>query len=221
MPGYENARSTVLLATRCLCCSRPLRDATSVEVGIGPVCRERYGFNDAISEENRVAANALVHEAALDATTDERRLEIAAEIEGMGLVRLAEKIRDRFMGDMITVEKAEISFNRNEPMNLLPALVVRTPYDAEKVARFKEVLKANTDWRDRRPVYVRRGGSLDGEVFAGGGAGRSFYGWAVKVSGRFADRSKRGLWESLKAVYAGESLRVGERTLLIPAAPAA
>lgn len=44
--SYESAPSTAFIATHCACCSRPLRDAKSVEIGIGPVCRERYGFDD-------------------------------------------------------------------------------------------------------------------------------------------------------------------------------
>ena len=44
--SYENAPSTRLLATHCACCGRPLRDANSVEIGIGPDCRAKYGFND-------------------------------------------------------------------------------------------------------------------------------------------------------------------------------
>jgi len=40
--GYEQALSTRLLATHCCCCNRPLRDADSVSLGIGPICREKY-----------------------------------------------------------------------------------------------------------------------------------------------------------------------------------
>lgn len=41
--GYEQAPSTKLLAVRCCYCGRPLRDADSVECGMGPVCRSRVG----------------------------------------------------------------------------------------------------------------------------------------------------------------------------------
>lgn len=45
--SYENAPATLLLATHCACCGRPLVDAASVEAGVGPECRKRHGFADA------------------------------------------------------------------------------------------------------------------------------------------------------------------------------
>lgn len=50
--GYENAPATKLLATHCCCCARPLVDAKSVELGIGPECRKRHGFTEAEVEPN-------------------------------------------------------------------------------------------------------------------------------------------------------------------------
>lgn len=41
--GYENAPSTLMLASHCAACSKPLRDADSVQAGMGPDCREKYG----------------------------------------------------------------------------------------------------------------------------------------------------------------------------------
>lgn len=40
-PVYE------MVPTHCSCCKRPLVDATSVEFGVGPVCRDKYGYEDA------------------------------------------------------------------------------------------------------------------------------------------------------------------------------
>lgn len=39
--GYEDHPTTVLLATHCCLCGHPLVDVTSVEAGIGPICREK------------------------------------------------------------------------------------------------------------------------------------------------------------------------------------
>jgi len=39
-------KATWLLATHCCICSTPLRDAKSVEMGIGPICRKRYAKAD-------------------------------------------------------------------------------------------------------------------------------------------------------------------------------
>lgn len=41
--GYENAPATRLVASHCVACGRPLVDAISVESGMGPDCREKYG----------------------------------------------------------------------------------------------------------------------------------------------------------------------------------
>lgn len=42
------AARITLLATHCACCGRALRDATSVEFGVGPVCRKKYLYEDAL-----------------------------------------------------------------------------------------------------------------------------------------------------------------------------
>lgn len=44
MTTYENAPATRILATHCACCGRALLDAVSVEAGIGPDCRAKYGY---------------------------------------------------------------------------------------------------------------------------------------------------------------------------------
>lgn len=59
--GYENAPATRMLATQCAVCRRPLVDAKSVELGIGPDCRRKYGFDENVSEQARQEANKIVH----------------------------------------------------------------------------------------------------------------------------------------------------------------
>lgn len=49
--GYEQALSTKLLATHCAYCGRSLRDADSVEHGMGPVCRARIGVNPEVAPD--------------------------------------------------------------------------------------------------------------------------------------------------------------------------
>lgn len=44
MTTYENAPATLMLATHCCVCGRPLLDSDSVEMGIGPTCRGKTGF---------------------------------------------------------------------------------------------------------------------------------------------------------------------------------
>ena len=61
--GYEDAPATRLVATNCCCCQRPLVDAQSVELGIGPVCRAKNGYDQvtALPGEARVEANKLIN----------------------------------------------------------------------------------------------------------------------------------------------------------------
>lgn len=58
--SYENAPSTRLIATSCACCGRPLRDADSVEAGVGPDCRKRYGYDLAQGPADFAAACAAL-----------------------------------------------------------------------------------------------------------------------------------------------------------------
>ena len=104
---YENAPATKMLATHCSICGRPLVDAISISLSIGPECRR--GFNGGITEEVRVAANKLVHDAAISA--DKYRISevllAADQVEALGLKVLANKMRRRFKG-AVTMRKADI-----------------------------------------------------------------------------------------------------------------
>lgn len=42
--SYIDAPATELVATSCACCARPLLDADSLKLGVGPVCAKRHGF---------------------------------------------------------------------------------------------------------------------------------------------------------------------------------
>jgi len=100
--GYENATSTKLLATNCAMCSRPLRDAQSVEAGIGPDCRERYGAPDAITEEARVEANKLIHRVAVAQDKGTAKLGIA-RLRELGCEAAAAKLETHWLGKPIVI----------------------------------------------------------------------------------------------------------------------
>lgn len=98
MTTYENAPATLMLATHCLACARPLVDANSVEAGMGPDCREKYGYNVAASDEARTEANKLVHALAA-ADTEPSTADIASacvRLMELGFLRLSAKIAERF-----------------------------------------------------------------------------------------------------------------------------
>lgn len=95
---YVDAPACELLATHCCACGRPLLDAVSVEVGMGPVCRKRYLGEVAVSEQDRAAANKLVHlVAAIQKNLDRRAelLDAIREIKALGFWALAAKLEAR------------------------------------------------------------------------------------------------------------------------------
>jgi hypothetical protein len=48
------------VATRCCVCGTSLKDATSIEFGIGPVCRRKYNYEDAYPINPNVGADITV-----------------------------------------------------------------------------------------------------------------------------------------------------------------
>jgi len=69
MSDYTQAPACTMMATTCAICDRPLLDAKSLEVGMGPECRKKYGYAaeaKLAGEEARTAANVLIHQVALD-----------------------------------------------------------------------------------------------------------------------------------------------------------
>lgn len=121
MNDYENAPATKMLATNCVCCGRPLVDARSVELGIGPECRGEIDGN--IAEDTRKAANKYVFEAAIAAQGGkvEEVLRIADAIDALGLKVLADKVRRRFNG--VTERKVDITIEEADGY-----LKVKTPF---------------------------------------------------------------------------------------------
>ena len=118
--SYENAPQTIMLATNCCCCGRPLCDAISVELGIGPECRG--GNNGTLTEEQRRECNQLTHAAALAA--QEGKIEnvrwCSEAIRELGLPELADKVAHRF----VNVERTtKITIRMEDGM-----LLVTTPY---------------------------------------------------------------------------------------------
>lgn len=96
MNTYENAPATKLLATACACCGRALVDAVSVETGIGPDCREKYGVDVVVDEAARTEANALVHAVAKKGVSRKECREICKQLAALGYVVLAARIMKRF-----------------------------------------------------------------------------------------------------------------------------
>lgn len=131
--NYANTPACRLLATHCACCGRPLLDAKSVEFGIGPDCRVRYGFDEVPNKPDwyagktiaanydptlpvaswtdaRIACNALVKMFALD--TEGRKWAPEA-VFALGYVALSEKMAQR--GGRVEVKSDLLGFTVKTP----------------------------------------------------------------------------------------------------------
>lgn len=94
--SYADAPSTLLLATHCALCGLPLRDAPSIEAGIGPVCAERAGLPHGgdLSPE-RAEANRLIHRVAVLQCEGPEVRDALDTLVRLGFDRVAERLRDR------------------------------------------------------------------------------------------------------------------------------
>lgn len=138
---YETAPSTLLIASNCAACGRALRDASSVESGMGPECREKHGYGLSEGEPSwsraegllraaghelpagwgsnaHAVANVLVHRCAVEQR--KAPLALAAAIEALGYRRLGARLMERLLEDAtITVERVG------------EELAVRAPFNAD------------------------------------------------------------------------------------------
>lgn len=121
---YEDAPQTRLLATHCAICQRPLCDAKSVELGIGPECRKRSGFDLEVSEDARKRANQLVWEVAVDHVA-QTILNAVTELRLLGFAKLADVLTDR----AADVKVAEVNGH----------LEVEAPYSIEAVTLMQHI----------------------------------------------------------------------------------
>lgn len=125
--GYENAKSTKLLASNCCVCARALRDAKSVELGIGPVCRSRYGHDLDVSEVARAQANVLVYTIA---ATQEMSADQYVTLLSLGFSVLANKLKDRLLesAGQVTVTTEGTRW-----------LIVDAPYNADALPAWRRI----------------------------------------------------------------------------------
>jgi len=119
-----------MVATDCLICGTPLVDAKSVEIGIGPTCRKRHGYDVSIPEAARKRANEIIHALACEAFPEDL-FERIRELRELGLEKLAEVITDRKV--VIRLE------DKGEK------IAVKTPYAPNFVNRVRQIQGRNWD----------------------------------------------------------------------------
>lgn len=134
---YETAPATIMLATHCAACGRPLVDSVSVESGMGPECREKYGRWPA--EIDRVAVNRLVHEIAMEQACDFGH---ASALHMLGAVRIVSRVANRFATVLTETEGDTV-------------LVWSPRYDERLVDVMKRVPR---QWDAARKCYVVQAG---------------------------------------------------------------
>jgi hypothetical protein len=122
--SYESAPATKMLATHCCVCRRPLVDAKSVELGIGPECRKRHGFDLDLPEAARAEANGLVWEIASNPAGD-RVFYCLRRLRELGFVKLVDAVITGMSGLRID--------NDGERLTL------KAPYKSEAVAALRAV----------------------------------------------------------------------------------
>lgn len=148
MSNYENAPATLLLATHCAACARPLVDAVSVEAGMGPDCRKKY-MKAETSPENREKANKLVHDIAMAISLKNDTVYAAskiAEVRALGFEKLADKLTKENVGIVIERENDTI--------------VVKAPFSENALAYSRSIPGRRWDAQRKVTVFPARNQDL-------------------------------------------------------------
>lgn len=125
--NYENSPVTVMMKTRCMICRKKLKDSVSIEVGMGPDCREMHGYNIEVSAENRRAANLII---AIVATSD---------YNPAGVLVWSDQLRELGFNQL-----ANVLCDRNSSVVLKrladgKSILVKTPYNDNMVGAFRRM----------------------------------------------------------------------------------
>lgn len=126
--SHDNAPATKLVATHCAICGRPLLDAESLVLGVGPVCVKRDLPQE--QDEERVKANELIYQIAALQKSDWLRVRTLL-VALHALPRygtLARKIQDRLQ------PKAQLSLKA-----VGQELHLYAPYKAETLADLRAI----------------------------------------------------------------------------------
>jgi len=105
--GYENSAACKIMATNCCACGKPLVDAKSVETGMGPVCRGKYGYNADVPDRVRTLANVWVHRLACDVsynTVTMDSMALSAQLRDLGFAKIADIFEFRMVKIAVTVD---------------------------------------------------------------------------------------------------------------------
>jgi len=183
--SYLNAPATEMVASYCAMCSTPVVDARSIETGVGPDCRQKYGFAEALTDEQRKQANKLVHFIACRQNDCDEVRDALAKLEALDCTKIAARIRKRLYGKPIEIEVVD------------GKLAIKSPYNACAVAAMRGVPGRRWDGESKRNVFPAESWDALVKLFADCYAGVAIHGpsgYAV-AGARDIERKALGLPE--------------------------
>ena len=146
--SYENAPATKMVATHCCLCQRPLVDAKSVEIGIGPVCRKKHGYlyiND-LSDDDRVKANKLIHAVAANQSDSALVVAHCTTLFEMGFAQVVQAV----MRALATVKIAVTDQSHSHGAN---RYAVQTPYGIAAVDAMRAIPGRRWDGKNKLNTF--------------------------------------------------------------------
>lgn len=168
--SYETAPATLLLAVECAACGRPLVDADSVEIGMGPDCREKYGFDIAADPETKADVNRRVHAIATGKLPGAEVIGHMLMIRAHGFNALADKLEDRLVKiEVLNVDAATIAIVTPFAPAFTDELKAATPWRRWDAASKRWIVPATKPVRDAIWAAMRR--HFRGAIGRGGAAG--------------------------------------------------
>lgn len=143
---YTQAPATVLIASHCAACGRPLLDAVSVRTGMGPDCADKYNCAQLRGTSEQTRANAVIYALAAEQKSgDWNRLRtLLTELASLGFETVAERIRARLQPKPVVFITSDTLDNGAEGLRIV------APYNAESVAAWRAI-----PGREFRSVVVK------------------------------------------------------------------
>ena len=147
--GYEDSAACKFISTTCVICGKELVDAVSVEAGVGPKCREKYGYGEqqvgaekALSKvgvplidgrvdklfrasKYRNASNVLLHFVAVSGAGTTEGIRAAWVVRELGFITLSNKILRRLVRVTVEVDGDK--------------LAVTSPFNEQFVTRSRDI----------------------------------------------------------------------------------
>lgn len=143
--AYTDAPATKMIYQFCLLCRRPLLDAVSVEIGMGPKCRSKAGIEVGEWTPNRERCNQLVYEATQAVLQKEfdKLTPIVEEFRILGFASLAQAVAERYFPISIIEETTDEGV----------VLILKAPFVGSQFGRFLHLGCKGVEWLKRRKRY--------------------------------------------------------------------